>query len=89
MPKRTSNKEHWERLWKKRPVKEIYDNSGRVLEAVKRRTMETGLPARRVVYDVLAQLCVAEAEGEAGKPFANLASLLICSPRLTPRTIGP
>ncbi len=58
---RTSDKEHWERLWKKRDVKEMYDNSGRILAAVKRfwgndlegkRILEVGAGSGRDSFDL-------------------------------------
>ncbi len=60
---RTSDKEHWERLWKKRDVKELYDNSGRILAAVKRlfgddisgkRILEVGAGSARDSFDLAA-----------------------------------
>lgn len=60
---RTSDKEHWEKLWRKRDVKELYDNSGRILEAVKRhwgedlsskRILEVGAGSGRDSFDLSA-----------------------------------
>lgn len=60
---RTSDKEHWERLWKKRDVKELYDNSGRIVIAVKRlwgedlsgkRVLEVGAGSARDSFDLAA-----------------------------------
>ena len=61
--KRTSDKEHWEKLWNKRGVKELYDNSGRILTAVKRlwgenlegkRILEVGAGTGRDSFDLAA-----------------------------------
>ncbi len=61
--KRTSDKQHWETFWKKKPVKEFYDNSGRILEAVRRiwdsdltgkRVLEVGAGTARDSFDLAA-----------------------------------
>jgi len=60
---RTSDKEHWEKLWKKRDIKAMYDNSGRILEAVQRlwgdeldgkRILEVGAGSGRDSFDLAA-----------------------------------
>ncbi len=60
---RTSDKEHWEKLWKKRDVKAMYDNSGRILAAVRRfwdddlegkRVLEVGAGSGRDSFDLSA-----------------------------------
>ncbi len=60
---RTSDKEHWEKLWKKRDIKELYDNSGRILVAVRRiwgddiagkRVLEVGAGSARDSFDLAA-----------------------------------
>jgi len=59
---RTSDKQHWEDFWtKKSDVKEIYDNSGRILQAVHRlwgddlkgkRVLEVGAGSARDSFDL-------------------------------------
>ncbi|HHS49879.1 MAG TPA: class I SAM-dependent methyltransferase [candidate division Zixibacteria bacterium] len=58
---RTSDKEHWDALWQKRDVKELYDNSGRILTAVRRlfgddlagkRILEVGAGSARDSFDL-------------------------------------
>ena len=60
---RTSDKEHWEKLWKKRDIKEMYDNSGRILVAVTRlwgeelegkKILEVGAGSGRDSFDLAA-----------------------------------
>lgn len=60
---RTSDREHWDKLWKKRDIKKLYDNSGRILVAVKRiwgddlsgkRILEVGAGSARDSFDLAA-----------------------------------